>query len=80
MTAVVDLDAEKTTGLPPSCKLALYVIEEKQPIGRQTLIAETTLPERTVDTAVARLRDVGCIESHSDPADGRKCYYEITDD
>lgn len=43
--------------LPPSAKFVLDVVERQAPITRQELLAETTLPESTLDRALRSLKN-----------------------
>lgn len=81
------MPAEPSSGLPaaaskcpPSAKLVLYVLMEKGESTQGDLVAETRLPQRTVQDALARLETVGLVSSRPDLRDTRRLIYTVTAD
>lgn len=63
--------------LPPSAKLVLKVLEYHDRLTQRELAAETLLPPRTVRYALARLEEIGAVESRFSFVDARKRLYSL---
>jgi DNA-binding MarR family transcriptional regulator len=63
--------------LPPSAKYVLNVVEREGPIRRQELLAETALPERTLDDALDRLNSRDFLSVTRDTRDLRQVVAEM---
>lgn len=64
---------------PPSARLVYTALDVNGPLERQELIDETGVADRTLNSAIAALRDAGLIEIHEGPFDHRKRVYRTTD-
>lgn len=65
--------------LPPSCRYVLHVLEAEGALTRQELLAETTLPEPTLDRAVSRLQNDDYVVKSRKSNDLRKVVIELRD-
>lgn len=61
--------------LPPSAKLAYYVLNEEGRFDQTGLAEETHLSTRTVRFAVEKLIEVGLVEEGLCPRDARRSVY-----
>ena len=61
--------------LPPSAKLAYYVLDEEGPFDQTGLAEETRLSTRTVRFAVEKLIEVDLVEEGLCPRDARRSVY-----
>ncbi|QCW03554.1 helix-turn-helix domain-containing protein [Natrinema pallidum] len=77
MTTLTDHD-DTIESLPPSAKLALWVLESEGKLTQQELRKETRLHQRTLRYALDRLDEEGLIDSRPNPADARQSLYSIT--
>lgn len=64
---------------PPSARLVYTALDVHGPLERQELIDETGVAERTLNSALATLRESDLIEIHKDPFDSRRRVYTTTD-
>ncbi len=69
----LELDAD----LPPSCRHVAHVLQERGPCTQPELVEITTLPESTVDDALARLAQEGVVDVTQRWTDARGHRYEL---
>lgn len=69
----LSLDAD----VPPSARHVAHALQEAGPCTQPELIELTTLPETTVDDALARLVDADLVRIHP-RHDGRGRTYQLT--
>jgi len=60
---------------PPSAKFVLKVLREKRQVTQEDLLVETSLPKRTVNHAIRRLRDCNLIKERRSLDDVRQKFY-----
>ncbi len=71
---------EDLQSLPPSSKLVFTVLKREGTLSQGTIAEETLLPKRTVRDAIARLEEVGVVESRFAFSDARKRLYQVRTD
>lgn len=74
-----DTSTGDTDGLPPSALFVLKVIENEGPVSGPSLRETTTLPDRTLQQAVARLRERNLTDSRPNPDDAREKLYTLAE-
>ncbi len=72
--------AEQLQDLPPSSKLVYTVLEREGRLSQGRIAEETLLPKRTVRDAVARLEEIGAVESQFAFSDARKRLYRVREE
>ncbi len=71
----LSVDAE----LPPAARHVAHVLQERGPCTQPELVEITTLPETTVDDALARLVDEELVDVTQRWIDARGHRYELSD-
>ncbi|MFC6723631.1 MarR family winged helix-turn-helix transcriptional regulator [Halobium palmae] len=66
--------------LSPIEELVLRILEDEAPLTRAELLDETRASERSVDRAVTRLEEHGCVERRRDPFDLRSTVIDYPDE
>ena len=69
----LELEAE----LPPAARHVAHVLQERGPSTQPELVEVTTLPETTVDDALARLAEEGLVDVTQRWTDARGHRYEL---
>lgn len=68
-----------SSDLPPSALFVAYVLDEQGSLSRASLLAETGLHERTLRSALERLRETDRVKVTSVPGDARQHMYTFVD-
>ncbi|WP_049979378.1 MarR family transcriptional regulator [Halolamina rubra] len=63
--------------LPPAARHVAHVLQERGPCTQPELVEITTLPETTVDDALARLVEEGLVDVTQRWGDARGHRYEL---
>jgi len=64
---------------PASARLVYTALNVNGPLEKEALIDETGIARRTINSALAELRDRGLVEAREHPADHRRRLYAAAD-
>ena len=76
MSALIPARVKDT---PASARLVYTALDVNGPLEREDLIDETGIARRTVNKALAELRERDLVKTHDHPFDQRKRVYSTTD-